>query len=122
MGMYTELIVGCRLHSGTDVEVTEHLRGMIAGANWDGPDTALLVSSSQYFGVNEPCCTMWYSSAWQAWHLSLRCNTQFPSMIEEFLAWLEPYVAQGSGARDVWAMVWPEEADVPTVYALREGQ
>ena len=54
---------------------------------------------------------------------SLHCRTNiknYDNESEKFLDWIKPYIAQGSGLRDFYAVVMYEEASEPAIYYLND--
>jgi hypothetical protein len=131
MGMYTELILGARLRKDTPKEVIDALHGMIDGeikTKIDHPFFAkyrariLFRCSSFYFGVNEPLSKMWFDEISKEWAISTRSNIKnYDGEIEAFIDWIKPYIASGSGAREMFAVVLYEEDYEPTIY-YKEAQ
>lgn len=134
MGMYTELILGCKLKSETPNEIIDVLTYMTVKDQdgfelpeaWPFPADSrhkwMFWGGSYYFGVThgtEPYFQ--YDAISKAWILSTRSNIKnYNSEIETFLAWLKPWIEQGSGAREFYAIVTYEEAAAPTIYYLNE--
>jgi hypothetical protein len=128
MGMYTELIFGARLKKDTPNEVIETLRYLVGDIEkpekvaidlWRNP----LNFGSYYFAVNSPVRKMWFDEIDEKWHISTRANIKnYESDIEKFLEWIKPFVAGGSGTRDMYAIVIYEESDEPTIYYLYEAE
>ncbi len=55
------------------------------------------------------------------WNLSSRANLKnYDDEIEKFLNWIKPFLEQGSGERDFYAIVCYEEQAEPTIYYLKE--
>jgi hypothetical protein len=128
MGMYTELIFGAKLKKDTPNEVIETLRYLVGDIEkpekvaidlWRNP----LNFGSYYFAVNSPVRKMWFDEIDEEWHISTRANIKnYESDIEKFLEWIKPFVAGGSGTRDMYAIVIYEESDEPTIYYLYEAE
>lgn len=126
--MYTELIFGADLKQHTPERIIEALRYMIGDIEEkpkefpfpDGRWKWLFRSSSYYFGVNEPVIKMWKDDIGMNWVLSIRSNIKnYGGEIEAFLDWIKPHIDDGSGCRDMYAIVTYEEADSPDIYYLR---
>lgn len=126
MGMYTELILGCRLKRDMPIEVLDTINSLVGGS-WFETRTVLdrlglftnpLVGSSYYFGVCESQAYFEYDQISHAYVLSTRANIRNRQDIEKFLEWLKPYFKFGSGAREMYAVVTYEESDEPTLYYL----
>jgi len=130
MGMYTELIFGAQLKEETPQEVVEALRYMIGDLD-DKPERYpftdpkfewFLRCRSYYFGVNKAIGKIWFDTISKAWHISTRSNSKnYSSEIEAFLAWILPWIEQGSGDRDMSAIVIDEGFTTPIIYYLEEN-
>jgi hypothetical protein len=78
-------------------------------------------SGSYYFGVIDPVAKMWFDKISKAWHLSSRCNIKnYEDEIETFLDWIKPHIADGSGMRDMYAIVMYEESAEPEIHYLED--
>jgi hypothetical protein len=129
MGMYTELIFGAELKKDTPENVIEALKYMIGDTEEkpkdfplpDGRCERLFRGSSYYFGVNSPVSKMWKDDICGNWVLSTRSNIKnYAGEIETFLGWIKPYIYDGSGYRDMYAIVTYEEAEEPNIYYLHD--
>lgn len=124
MGMYTELIFGAEFKSETPKELIETLRWM-SGDLKNEPDICLwieernpLIGGSAYFGIDSPVTKMWCE--YGAWKLSSRANIKnYKGEIEKFLKMVKPWIEQGSGKRDFYAIVTYEESEEPTIFYLK---
>lgn len=125
--MFTELIFGAALKKETPSEVIETLRYMVGDI--EEPQKLAfdvgrnpLWGGSYYFGVNESVSKIWFDNIDNQWHISTRSNIKnYDSEIEQFLEWVKPWIEDGSGARDMYAIVIYEESDEPTIYYLHEA-
>lgn len=64
---------------------------------------------------------MWLDHIDKRYHISTRSNIKnYEDEIETFLEWIKPYVENGSGSRELYAIVMYEEASKPTLYYLHE--
>jgi hypothetical protein len=129
MGMYTELIFGARLHENTPPEIIETCKYLFdidhdkSKVIQDFCDMRNPVngSGSYYFGVIDPVAKMWFDKISKAWHLSSRCNIKnYEDEIETFLDWIKPHIADGSGMRDMYAIVMYEESAEPEIHYLED--
>ncbi len=135
MGMYTELIFGAELKKDTPKEVIEALKYMIGEteekpnnfpltdgiSEWlfDGINKWLFKGSSYYFGVSRPFSKMWFDDIGKSWAISTRSSIKnYAGEIEAFLEWIKPYIASGSGCRNMYAVVTYEKAEKPDIYYL----
>ena len=127
MGMYTELVFGCGLKSDTPNNVITSLKYMLGDIKEKPIDFPfpqgrcewLFQGCSYYFGVNSPVNKMWYDEISKNWRISTRSNIKnYEGEIEIFLDWIKPYIEQGTGAREMYAMVCYEETEEPTLYYL----
>ena len=129
MGMYTEVIFGAGLKEGLPETIVSAIKKMIAGEDLgeSAPDhpffraerTWLLRSSgSHYFpGTVEP--KFWFDDIANQWCLYFRTNIKnYDSEIEKFLDWIKPYIKDGVGERNFYAVVTYEEASEPTIFYL----
>lgn len=129
MGMYTELIFGAELKKETPNEVIEALKYMIGDIedkpiNFPLPDGRcewLFQEGSYYFAIHNPVNRMWLDGISGQYHISTRSNLKnYDNEIETFLEWIKPYVAGGSGAREMYAITIYEEQEEPTIYYLED--
>lgn len=128
MGMYTELIFGAKFKKNTPDSVINTLRYWVGDTERsEGMESFEfrnpLHSASFYFGISTPVAVMNYDDIDNRWQLSSRSNIKnYGCDIELFLEWIKPYIEQGSGAREMYAIVIYEEADEPTIYYLEKGE
>lgn len=125
MGMYTELIFGAQFKEDTPKEVIDALRYM---AGHDIPEPSSypmkgernpLNGGSYYFAVTDPVVKMWQDGINGSWILSSRANIKnYEGEIDKFLTWVKPYIEQGSGSREFYAVVTYEESENPTIHYL----
>lgn len=54
--------------------------------------------------------------------VSLIGQTKYGARQEEFLSWLEPYVVQGSGPLECWAVQFTEHSDSPRLWCLEDPE
>lgn len=129
MGMYTELIFGAEFKEDTPTQVIKALRYMLGELEEKPEDFPLLEGrcewlfqgGSYYFAINNPVNKMWFDTIDNSWHISTRSNIKnYENEIETFLEWIKPYIASGSGSRDMYAIVMYETAERPTIYYLNE--
>lgn len=128
MGMYTELIFGCLLKKDTPEEIVTTLQELadckdsfIAEKN--GFDCRVFVGSSYYFGVHHGNARVVFDKKTSQWFVSSRANLKnYGSEIQSFLDWIKPYIEQGTGEKDFYAIVTYEEDSEPTIYYLGEEE
>lgn len=133
MGMYTELIIGCRLKTETPKEIINTLQWMMRD-NAGEPQPVniprghrvswmLRSAGSYYFGATSPVpAILSYDEIAESYRFHARFNIKnYEKEIDNFLAWLRPHVEQGSGIREMWAIVTYEESD-PVLHFLREAE
>ncbi|MDV3612397.1 hypothetical protein CMU81_00955 [Elizabethkingia anophelis] len=122
MGMYTELIFGAALKSDTPKEVIETLQYM-SGYTEEKPEQYLwnedlrnpLQGGSSYFAIDKPVTKMYHDG--YRWVLSSRSNIKnYNDEIETFLKWIKPFIGDGSGLREMYAIVIHEEWEEPEIY------
>lgn len=141
MGMYTELILGCRLKKETPQILIQSLNYIINKGNSPEDEISrkkikqtlpqkeidafidewnlinLLRSSSYYIGapVYGYFC---FNSISENYELSTRSNSTGRNLISEFVQYIKPFVEQGTGPNEIFAMVQYEEDEFPTLYGL----
>ena len=125
--MYTEIIFGAALKEDAPDQVVNALKYII-GEIEDKPEDFPLPKGrcdwifqcgSYYFGVNNALSKMWLDKISKRWVISARSSIKnYENEIEEFLEWIKPYIEQGSGERDMYAIVTYEEDSEPTIYYL----
>ena len=122
MGMYTELIFGASLKENTPEEVIETLKnmcGLESKTNILNLGRNPFYTQSYYFGVHRSKPFMEYDGISKNWVISTRGNIKnYNNEIETFLEWIKPYIENGSGSRDMYAIVTYEESEEPTIYYL----
>src|SRR5687768_4686159 len=126
MGMYTELILGCKFKEETPESVIKVLQAMVTGLDamnelQEIPDHPFFKSdrwrilfscSSYYFAVNQANREMWNDSGWR---ISTRSNIKnYDDEIEKFLDWIKPWIW---GGRNFYAIVTYEEGE-PVLFFL----
>lgn len=127
MGMYTKLILGAQLKRNTPKEVIDTLLYYIASDHLEPPEWLQFKTKSgrnpirrtrnSYFAVDKAVVHMWEDEG--VWVISSRCSLKnYENEFEDFLTWLKPYVDQGSGANEIYAMTIYEESTTPTLYTL----
>ena len=125
--MYTELIFGATLKEDTPDKIINVLNYMLGKVEVkpidfplsDGRCECLFKGSSYYFAVNNPVNNMWKDRIDEQYHISTRSNIKnYSGEIEEFLEWIKPYIEQGSGSREMYAIVIHEGQAIPTMYYL----
>lgn len=127
-GTYTELIFGAELKKSTPNSVITTLKYMVG--DLDTPTGPIvfdyqcnpLIGGSYYFGVHHGEAKMEYDEASNSWTISTRTNIKNTwNDIENFLAWIKPYIEFGSGARDMYAVVMYEESEEPVMHYKYEA-
>ena len=129
MGMYTEIIFGAGLKENLPENIVAVIQKMVNGEELceQAPDHPFFKSGrpwlmrsggSYYFpGTVEP--KFWFDDIGNQWFLHFRTNIKnYDSEIEKFIDWIKPYIGQGVGERNFFAIVTYEEASEPTVYYL----
>jgi len=132
--MYTELILGCRLKKSTPIEVIDTIKWLISDntgtqpPNTNHPDLEnnriswmFMSSGSYYFGVRTGYVEFEYDEIAESYRLQARFNIKnYCKEIETFLAWLKPCIAQGSGNKNMYAVVTYEEGE-PELFFIGEN-
>lgn len=140
MGMWTELILGAKLKKETPKYVIETLRYLVGDLKRKpkkypaifkeaadpsfplGNYKIMFTYSHWYFAVDKPFAELWYDSVSGCYKINTRSNIRnYDNRIEIFLKWLKPYIVQGSGSRDMYAIVTYEEDSDPTIYYLKNN-
>lgn len=140
MSYYTEIIFGARLKKDTPKNIIDTLR-YVANAgttdsissdnNIESDDPIVAVDNkliedyelwnvicgcSYYFGISEPVHRMWKED--DEWRLSIRANCKnYTGRLEKFVEWIRPYVCQGSGGPEIFAIICGEDSE-PVMYGL----
>lgn len=129
MGMYTEISFSAELKQETPAEVIEALQKLTQGeaADLDHPffncDRAdcLMTMGSAYFP--QTISAKFTNDYGYSYRLTFRANLKnYCSEIEKFLDWVWPWLAGGSGMRELVAVVMYEEADEPDLYYLEDKE
>jgi hypothetical protein len=131
MGMYTEIIFGAGLKEELPDVVVSVIKKLVVGEELgkDVPDhpffksdrTWLLRSGGSYYFpvIVEP--TFWFDKIANRWFLHFRTNIKnYDYEIEKFIGWIKPYIQQGVGERNFFAIVTYEEESEPTIYYLND--
>jgi hypothetical protein len=139
MGMYTELIFGATVKDTIPQEVKDVLHYLFDEEalglrlkpknlpnhpffkcdRWD----FITSCSSYYFAVRNTHCSIQHDDISNTYNLSSRANLKnYDNEIAMFLDWIKPYIEQGSGTRDFYAIVCYEEQAEPTIYYLKEKE
>ena len=77
-------------------------------------------SGSYYFGANSGQSEFKHDEIGKFWRLNARFNIKnYDNEIEKFLEWIKPYLRQGSGEREFYAIVTTEDGE-PKIYYLND--
>ena len=132
MGMYTEIIFGAGLKdiSETDIKILEYMLDpkLVSDTfDFDIPDhkffkterwQSLFIKQSYYFPL-VTYCSFFYDQISDLHFLGFRSNLKnYNSEIELFLDWIKPYIEEGSGDSDFYAITCYEQQDIPTIHYL----
>lgn len=134
MGLYTELIFGASIKADNLPEEVLNVLKFLFGeseqmpvklsnheffkcSRWD-----LITScSSYYFAVRNTHRNISYDKISNTWNCSSRANLKnYDNEIDKFLDWIKPWIEQGSGINNMYAIVIYEESETPTIYYLGE--
>lgn len=107
MGDYCKLIVSCTVSGEIKDELEERIEDL------ELTDSAYQ-SQEQIVSIQP---NNWPSKISQL-NLILIGQTKWGEGQEEFCEWLRPYVMQGSGASDVFAMSFSEYSNIPRIWTL----
>lgn len=130
MGMYTELIFGAKLKKNTPEEVIETLICMIERLAPPVPepissgkiDASLFMHYSTSFAVSEPQRFIVFDDVQKRYIVSTRSSIKnYDKQIETFLEWIKPYIEEGSGAWNMYAIVIYERFAKPDIYYLDDS-
>lgn len=129
MGNYTELIFGCALKKDTPKEVIDTL-SFYCGEHQDESKVVFKTKSgrnplnnggSYYFGVINTNPNLQYDNIRNSWFINSRTNLKnYENEIDDFLSWIKPYIDQGSGEREMYAIVTYESGE-PIIYYLDDA-
>lgn len=132
MGMYTELIFGCKLKKETPSEVINDLKYYCDLSDMDESELIFKTKSgrnpldnggSYCFGVTNSQPQMWLDDITKSYHISTRTNLKnYEDEIEDFLNWIRPWIDQGSGEREMYAIVTYEQGMPDIHYLLSEDE
>lgn len=127
MGDYTELlIIGCDFIEETPKEVINALKWIFQIGDkpkklpqhelFDKERADSLTSQkSTYFPVEE-CISVMKKNSFGRWFIHSRANIKNQeSEIELFIDWISPWINEGSGEKDLWAIVTYEDGP-PELY------
>jgi len=127
MGTYTELILGCRLKKETPDNVIETLKWMARLSKKEPARLAFKTKSGRnpltgyichYFGIIEPQAPIFkFNKIAESWFLGSRAALKnYENEIEDFLEWIKPFIEQGSGENNIYAIVIGEHSEEPVIY------
>lgn len=133
MGDYMECILGCSIKNTKEVvDIMNYL--LSTEKNKTTPDNyPFLISGtrihwmfnsggSYYFGANSGEHRFFYDEISNCWRLNARFNIKIGEDIDTFLQWLKPFITQGSGEREMYAIVISEFQSEPTIYYLVDAE
>ena len=124
--MYTELIFGAALEKDTPKNIIDNFIWFIEHKNEpmeiiEEIENMLYRGTSSYFAIHNPVNKILFDTFYGRYAVSIRMNIKnYGGEIETFLDYIKPYIHQGSGNRDMYAIVMYEEEDTPTIYYLGE--
>ena len=65
---------------------------------------------------------MWLDDIDKCWHISTRSNIKnYENEIETFLEWIKPFIAGGSGNREMYAITIYEDSEEPNIFYLHDS-
>ena len=128
MGMYTELIFGVKLKKDTPenvINTLKYMTGLISEIpkdyQWEIHKRNPLLGGSYYFAISNPSPNMSFDKISNEWQVNTRGNIKnYENEIEDFLKWIKPFISQGSGYKEMYAITIYEEANEPTIYYLND--
>lgn len=142
MGYYTEINFGASLRSDTPKNIIDTLRYIAnrdteSDKNLESDDPVLIAdenliekyhlwsvmrSCSYYFGISDSISKMWYSNCGfnGYWMISFRSSCKnYDRRLEKFVEWIRPYIDKGSGGKNIYAIITPEDG-MPVLYGTHE--
>jgi hypothetical protein len=138
MGMYTEFVFGGALHDDVPDHVVAILRYLVEPIGSKQAETyfrqlkipdhpffqtdrwqGIAISSSCYFGYNQPHSALVYDEINRHWVVAIRSSIKnYNHEIEKFVDWIRPYIRKGSGEQDFVGYSLYEADVTPTLYYL----
>jgi hypothetical protein len=120
MGMYTEFVFGGALHDDVPDHVVAILRYLVEPIGSKQAETyfrqlkipdhpffqtdrwqGIAISSSCYFGYNQPHSALVYDEINRHWVVAIRSSIKnYSHEIEKFVDWIRPYIRKGSGEQN----------------------
>lgn len=125
MGHYTTLDLNCSLRHDTPQNVIDTLDYYINLSSRFPPEERLFITSSGRNPLSSSENNI-FKHAWmiytqKSWDVSVRsCVKNYEGEIEQFLAWLKPYIAEGFGTRNMYAYTLSDTQHTPTIYYLND--
>lgn len=105
MGDYSKLIVSCTVKSEIKKELTKRLEDFkLYASAYQSQERIVSIEESEWGNLN----------------LILIGQRKWGDGIEDFCNWLKPYVLQGSGENEVFAMEFSEYSTSPKLYTIRD--
>lgn len=130
MGMYTEIIFGAGLKSNLSSDIITNIQNLVDGVDISNPPNHpffqserswLLRSDGSYYFPGTVAPTFWYDEISKQYYLHFRTNIKnYNGEIEKFLDWIKPYIEDGVGTDNFYAIVTYEECSEPTIYYLNK--
>ena len=109
MGMYTELVFGARLKEDTPKHIIEMLKVIFQqqerlSRKYEDQENnfpnigKIPFGGSYYFAVQHSLSRLSYDNISKDWTVCIRCNIKnYNNEIQNFIEWITPYIAEGSG-------------------------
>jgi hypothetical protein len=133
MGMYTELILGCRFKKDTPDNLIYTIAVLTGRENillsltsikgkeykmlWEKTRNPLNGDSYSFFP--RPSCMFWLDNITSQYYIQCRSSIKnYDNEIEKFLELIKPYIDRGVGELNIYAYVLYEENQYPTFYSL----
>ena len=129
MGMYTELVMACKLKKDAPEDVVETLKYMVGDSEYPAviPTHDLfktdrwkfMLRCDSYYFDGDTNSTFRYDDIRKSYVLTIRCNLKnYCDEIEEFLNWIIPY----SNTNGFVGYSRYEESETPTLIYFNEGK
>ena len=129
MGMYTELVMACKLKKNAPEDVVETLKYMVGDSEYLAaiPTHDLfktdrwkfMLRCDSYYFDGDTNSTFRYDDIRKSYVLTIRCNLKnYCDEIEEFLNWIVPY----SNTNGFVGYSRYEESETPTLIYFNEGK
>ena len=111
MGDYNKLIVSCTVKVENEKELNDKIEELGLGSSAYQSQERIVSIIPNDWHHRKGCL-----------NLILVGQTKYGRGQDEFCKWLKPYVVQGSGENEVYAISFSEYSDTPTMWKLQESE